>query len=199
MKAFISYLTWLFFARPVKQKLRTKALQSLRLYVKAVSGARKVSMLAVLGVMGLSSITVGFFLLVGGLLWLANLNPAAYPWIMVGVGAVLAVAGIAGYIFAFRQKLWIELSQINEFTQAAIEKFPATERPTNPAVNTMWEMATDARIREHSRLENEVRSEPVVSATPATMNLNPTVETPWASESTYVRPAPRVEPSLQPS
>lgn len=148
MKAFFSYLSWLFIARPLKQQLRTRSLQSLRLYVKAVSGARKGSMLAVAGIMGLSSITVGFFLLIGGLLWLANLNPAAYPWIMVGVGALLTIAGIAGFIFAFRQKLWVELSRINDLTEAATEKFPVNERQTNPAVTAAWTLAANARIRE---------------------------------------------------
>lgn len=173
MKAFYNYLTWLFIARPLKQQLRTRSLQSLRLYVKAVSGARKGSMLAVAGIIGLASITVGFFMLVGGLLWLANLNPAAYPWIMVGVGALLTIAGIAGFIFAFREKLWIELSRINELTQAAVEKFPADDRQTNPAVTAAWNLATQARIHEHSRLER-VREELAVS-----------------------RPAPRMEPMFQ--
>ncbi len=178
MKEFVSYISWLFFARPLKQALRTKTLQSLRIYVKLVGGVRKGSMMAVLGIVGLSAITVGFFLLVGGLLWLANLNPAAYPWIMVGVGALLTIAGIAGYIFAFRQKLWVEMSRVHEFTQAAIEKYPADERPANPAVTAVWALAAEARIREHSRLENQ-------------MSLNSTVESPFVRS--------RVDSILQPS
>lgn len=198
MKAFFSYLSWLFFARPMKQKLRTKSLQALRVYVKAVSGARKASMFAVLGIVGLSSITVGFFLLIGGLLWLANLNPAAYPWIMVGVGALLTIAGIAGYILAFRQKLWVEMSRIHEFTQAAVEKFPVDERPANPAVTAMWAMAAEARIREHSRFEAQAAA--AASFNPASVpNSNPVVETPLADQTANVRPATRFEPSLQPS
>lgn len=177
MKAFFSYISWLLFARPVKQQLRTRSLQSLRLYVKAVSGARKASMFAVLGVMGLASIAFGFFLLIGGLLWLANLNPAAYPWIMVGVGALLTLAGIAGYVFAFRQKLWIELSRINDFTEAAVKNFPVDERPENPALTAMWAMAADARLRETSA------------------NLNPAVESPYVAEPTRARPAPQFEPA----
>lgn len=189
MKAFINYLSWLFFARPIKQQLRTRSLQSLRVYIKAVSGARKISMFAVLGIIGLSSITVGFFLLIGGLLWLANLNPVAYPWIMVGVGALLTLAGLAGYFFAFRQKLWVEMSRIHEFTQSAVEKFPANERPANPAVTAMWAMAAEARIREHSRLEQQVAA---ASAAP----LNPVVETPVVETPAYTRPARQYEPSF---
>ncbi len=189
MKAFFSYLTWLFLARPVKQQLRTRSLQSLRLYVNAIAGARKASMFGVLGVIGLASITFGFFMLIGGLLWLANLNPAAYPWIMVGVGALLTVAGIAGYIFAFREKLWVDLARINEFTQTAVAKFPADERPTNPAVTAAWLLATNARIREHSRLELERER---IAATVANPN-------PYVASSVSMRPTPRFETNFQPS
>lgn len=157
MKAFFNYLYWLFFARPAKQKLRTGALHSLRLYVNAVSGARKVSMYGVFGIMGLSSITIGFFMLIGGLLWFANLNPIAYPWIMVVTGALLTLAGIIGYLYAFRQKLWVEMSQINEFTNKALATLPVTERPENPAVNGLWTLATEMRLREMNRIEEHGR------------------------------------------
>ena len=191
MKEFFSYLNWLFFGRPVKQALRTKTLQSLRIYVKLVGGVRKASMMAVLGVMGLSAITVGFFMLIGGLLWLANLNPEAYPWIMVGVGAILTIAGVAGYIFAFRQKLWVEMSRVHEFTQAAVAKYPVTERPGNPAVTAMWAMAAEARIREHSRLENQVNQ---------VGSISPTVENPLTGARVVTTPTPvrEIEPTLQP-
>lgn len=197
MKAFFNYLSWIFFARPLKQQLRTRSLQSLRVYIKAVSGARKGSMMAVAGIMGLSSITVGFFLLIGGLLWLANLNPAAYPWIMVGVGALLTTAGIAGFIFAFRQKLWVDLSRINDLTQAAIEKFPANERQTNPAVTAAWSLATNARIREHSKLERERESLAAAMENPyvAAHGAGPSYV---AEPAATVRPTPRMEPMFQP-
>ncbi len=183
MKAFFSYLSWLFFARPLKRQLRTRSLQALGLYVQLVKGTRKASMLGVAAIIGLSSITVGFFLLVGGLLWLANLNPAAYPWIMVAVGALLTIAGVAGSIFAFRERLWIDLSRINDLTRTAIEKFPADERKANPAVTAAWDVATEAMIREHSKMDIEIeriaaKVEPVTTIRTA-------------------RPAPRMEPAFQ--
>lgn len=154
MKEFFSYLSWLFIARPAKRKLREKALQSLRLYVKVVGGVRKGSMFAVAGIVAISAITLGFFLLIGGLLWLANLNPAAYPWIMVGVGTLLTIAGITGFIFAFREKIWVEMSQINELTAATLANFRVDERQANPAVTAMWAMAAEAMNREHPRSES---------------------------------------------
>lgn len=207
MKAFFDYITWLFFARPAKQKLRTKALQSLRLYVKVVGGVRKGSMFAVLGIMGLSAITVGFFMLIGGLLWLANLHPDAYPWIMVGVGALLTIAGIAGFIFAFREKLWVDMSQVNELTAATLANFPVDERPSNPAVTALWAMAAEARIREHSRMEQQAQAAASTQAAPhaysnAAASLYPTVETPLSPNASYAadaQPASRINPTLQPS
>lgn len=157
MKAFFSYLSWLFLGRPIKQKLRAGALYSLRFYITAVSSVRMVSMLAVLGIIGLASIAVGFFLLIGGLLWFAHLNPIAYPWIMVVVGALLTLGGIGGYLFAFREKFWVELSRINEFTNMALTRLPADERLANPAVTGLWTMASQARLREHTRMESELK------------------------------------------
>lgn len=181
MKAFFNYLYWLFIGRPVKQKLRTGALYSLRMYINTISGARKASMFAVLGIMGLASIAVGFFLLVGGLLWFANLNPQAYPWIMVIVGGLLTLAGIVGYIYAFRQKLWVEMSRINEFTAQALVKLPANERPANPAVTGMWSLAAEARIREHSRLENTAKNFDLFNTeVPPIEHLAPTPQVPRA-------------------
>lgn len=168
--------------------MRKGALQTLKIYVKAVSGARKASMMAVVGIVALSSVAIGFFMLIGGLLWLANLNPQAYPWIMVGVGALLTFAGVTGFILAFRQKMWVEMSRIHELTQAALTKFPVDDRLTNPAVSAMWAMAAEARIRE---------------TTPAPSG-NPEAPTPRLDETSFTespvhaRPAPIIEPTMQP-
>lgn len=182
MKAFFNYISWLFLGRPVKQKLRTGALQSLKLYIKFVGGARKASMMAVLGIIGLASITIGFFMLIGGLLWFANLNPEAYPWIMVIAGALFTLIGVIGFAFAFREKLWVDLSHINDLTAAALAKLPDEERPDNPAVVKAWELATAARRKENLRIEQELqaqslktaREEAVVASAASAQTFSPT-------------------------
>lgn len=116
----------------IKQKIREGSIKIVRAYVAVVKNIR----LAALGVFALSAaaavLVSGLVLVIVGLVSFLPMDASRMPWVILSIGAVLALVSGIGLALVFSQKRWLQMSKSYELMEVVLGPWPGM-LPPNPA------------------------------------------------------------------
>jgi hypothetical protein len=106
------------------EEIRVKGLQALKGYLQTIAVVRVGAMGAIGGIAALALLVCGFVLFVGGLLSVLGVSGITLSWIALIIGAILTIAAVVGFFWAFSESRWLEYSKSYDLIDALAEPVP---------------------------------------------------------------------------